>query len=328
MNTIKKHLKEKIFVNSYLLFGEEQYLVRQYKTKLADAICNGDDMNLSFYEGKAINLNEIRDVSLTLPFFSDKRLIIIENSGMFKSASEGMVDILKNSPESTTFIFVENEVDKRNRLYKLINEKGYACEFKTPTDEDLTKWVFKYFKDAGKQITHNDMNLFMQIAGSDMDNIYNEAMKLIAYCLKKEVITADDICAICSTRTVDRVFDMIQAMATGNTDEVMRLYGDLLALKEPPMKILALIGGQFSKLFSVRKMMDEGSSGRVIADKLQIRSYFINKYINQAKSYTIQQLKDALTDCVETENLIKTGKTDEKYAVEMLIIKYSIRMTD
>lgn len=326
MKTIKKHLKEEIFVNSYLLFGEEKYLIRQYKTMLSGAICGGDDMNLSYYESKSVNLNEIRDTALTLPFFADRRLIIIENSGMFKSASEGMVDILKNSPETTFFIFVENEVDKRNRLYKLVNEKGYACEFKTQTDEDLTNWAFKYFKNAGKQITHNDMHLFMQIAGPDMDNIYNEAMKLIAYCLKKDIITSDDICSICSTRTVDRVFDMIQAMASGNKDEVMRLYGDLLALKEPPMKLLALIGRQFSQLFSVRKMLDEGCDGRTIAERLGIRSYIINKYISQAKGYTVQQLKQAVTDCVEAENSIKTGKTEDKYAVEVLIIKYSTKI--
>ena len=279
MKTIKKHLKEAAFVNSYLLFGEEKYLIRQYKSMLTDAISGGDDMNLSYYEGKSVNLNEIRDTALTLPFFADRRLIVIEDSGMFKASSEVMADILKNSPETTFFVFAESEVDKRNRLYKLVNEKGYACEFKIQTDEDLTNWAVRYFVNAGKKITRNDMHLFMQISGPDMDNIYNEAMKLIAYCLKKDTITADDICAICSTRTVDRVFDMIQAMAMGNTDEVMRLYGDLLALKEPPMKILALIGRQFSQLFAVRTMLDEGCDGRVIADRLGIRSYFINKYI-------------------------------------------------
>lgn len=325
MKTIKKHLKEESFVNSYLLFGEEKYLIRQYKTMLSDGICGNDDMNLSYYESKSVNLNEIRDTALTLPFFAERRLIIIENSGMFKSASESMADILKNSPETTFFIFIENEVDKRNRLYKFVNEKGYVCEFKTQSDEDLTKWAFKYFKNADKQITHNDMHLFMQIAGPDMDNIYNEAMKLIAYCLKKDTITADDICSICSTRTVDRVFDMLQAMATGDTDEVMRLYGDLLALKEPPMKILALIGRQFSQLFSVRKMLEEGCEGRIIAERLGIRSYFINKYISQARGFSVQQLKDAIVDCVEAENSIKTGKTEDKYTVEVLIIKYSTK---
>ena len=325
MKTIKKHLKEESFVNSYLLFGEEKYLIRQYKTMLSDGICGNDDMNLSYYESKSVNLNEIRDTALTLPFFAERRLIIIENSGMFKSASESMADILKNSPETTFFIFIENEVDKRNRLYKFVNEKGYACEFKTQSDEDLTKWAFKYFKNADKQITHNDMHLFMQIAGTDMDNIYNEARKLIAYCLKKDTITADDICSICSTRTVDRVFDMLQAMAIGNTDEVMRLYGDLLALKEPPMKILALIGRQFSQLFSVRKMLEEGCEGRIIAERLGIRSYFINKYISHARGFSVQQLKDAIVDCVEAENSIKTGKTEDKYTVEVLIIKYSTK---
>lgn len=324
MKRIEQHIKEEQYAKVYLLYGEESYLVRTYKNMLKEAICEEESMNFSYYEGKDISVNEIKDVSMTLPFFASRRLIIVENSGFFKNSSEAVVEIIKEAPETTFFLFVESEVDKRNRMYKTVNEIGYVCEMKQQTEDALRKWAAKIFAKAGKQITGNDMNLFLGITGLEMDNIYNEAMKLIAYCLHRDVITAKDIETVCSTRTVDRVFDMINAMANKNIDEVMRLYGDLLALKEPPMKILALIGKQFSQLMAVRQLCVEGCSGSVIAERLGIRPYFINKYISQAKGYSVSELKQAVIDCIEAEQSVKTGKTDDKYVVELLITKYSV----
>ena len=324
MKKIKQHIKEDRYPNIYLLYGEERYLVRTYKNMLKEAICQEESMNFSYYEGKDVSVNELKDVAAAPPFFAERRLIIVENSGFFKSSSDAVVDILKELPDTTHIVFVETEVDKRNKVFKTVNERGYICEMKQQTEEDLRRWALKIFSDAGKQITANDMNKFLGVTGLEMDNIYNEAMKLIAYCLKRNVISAEDIDEVCSTRTVDRVFEMIQAMALKKTDEVMRLYGDLLALKEPPLKILALMGRQFAQLMAVKKLYAEGCDQGSIAQRLGIRPYFIGKYIAQTKGYSLAELKQAVDDCVDAEQRIKSGQTEDKYAVDLLIVKYSM----
>ena len=324
MKKIMQHIKEDRYPNIYLLYGEERYLVRSYKNKLKEAICQEESMNFSYYEGKDVVVNELKDVAVAPPFFAERRLIIIENSGFFKSSSDAVVDILKELPDTTYIVFVEMEVDKRNKVFKTVNERGYVCEMKQQTEEDLRRWTLKIFTDAGKQITGNDMNKFLGVTGLEMDNIYNEAMKVVAYCLDRNAITGADIDAVCSTRTVDRVFEMIQAMALKKTDEVMRLYGDLLSLKEPPLKILALMGKQFAQLMAVKTLYEEGYDGSSIAQKLGIRPYFISKYIAQTKSYTLDELKQAVDDCVDAEHRIKSGQTEDKYAVDLLIVKYSM----
>lgn len=323
MKKIKQHIKEDRYPNIYLLYGEEHYLVRTYKNMLKEAICQEESMNYSYYEGKDVSVNELKDVAAAPPFFAERRLIIVENSGFFKTSSDPVVDILKDLPDTTHIVFVEAEVDKRNKVFKTVNERGYVCEMKQQTEEDLRRWAGKIFLEAGKQITNNDMNKFLGGTGLEMDNIYNEAMKLIAYCLERNVITATDIDEVCSTRTVDRVFEMIQAMALRKTDEVMRLYGDLLALKEPPLKILALMGRQFAQLMAVKKLYADGCDGSTIANRLGIRPYFISKYIAQAKGYSLAELKQAVDDCVDAEHRIKSGQTEDKYAVDLLIVKYS-----
>ena len=322
MNEIRKNIKENTFHRAYLLYGDEEYLVSTYKKMLKDAICGDDTMNLSIYQGKDIDLKDVGDTCRTMPFFAELRLVVIEDSGMFRNSSEEMTEIVKGAPDTTIFLFTDSEVDKRNRLYKAVNEIGHVCEMKTQSERELAEWAGRIFGTYGKRITASDAAKFVGLAGPDMNNIRNEAMKLVSYTGDSDVITSKDIEDIVSIQPEDRVFDMINAMASHEKDKAIRLYADLMELKEPPVKILALISRQFEKLLAVNDMLKAGAGKKEIASRLGINPYFVGRYMTQAGAYTDARLRQALTDCVNTDYEIKSGITDDKYSVEMLIVKF------
>ena len=108
-------------------------------------------------------------------------------------------------------------------------------------------------------ITSGAMKLFLEKTGTDMERIRQELEKLICYCMEKESITEEDVAVICSEQTENKIFDMINAMAEKKQKKAMELYYDLLALKEPPMRILYLITRQFNLLMQVKEL----SGGRI-----------------------------------------------------------------
>ena len=129
MKCLNEDLKSGQFNNVYLLYGEEAYLKKQYKDKLRNAMLSPDDtMNYAYYEGKGTNVKEVIDLAETLPFFAERRLIILEDTGFFKNATADLADYIKEMPETTAMIFVESEVDKRGKLYKAVQSKGRAVE--------------------------------------------------------------------------------------------------------------------------------------------------------------------------------------------------------
>ena len=69
----------------YLYFGEENYKKRIYKDKLKNAVVGGNEINYAYFEGTGIDFGAVYDSVVTMPFFADKRLVIVENSGVFKS---------------------------------------------------------------------------------------------------------------------------------------------------------------------------------------------------------------------------------------------------
>lgn len=324
MKTIEEDIKTGNFKQVYLLYGEEGYLKNQYRDKLKAAMAAPDDtMNFTAYEGKDTSPRELIDLAETLPFFADRRVILVENSGFFKNACDDLAEYMEQIAPSTHFIFVEEEVDKRGRMYKNVKKAGKIVEFATQSEELITRWILGRLKREGKNITSNVMQLFLSKTGTDMGNIDRELEKLICYTLGRDVITAEDVEAITTEQTTNKIFDMVNAIAEHNQKKALDLYYDLLALKEPPMRIMYLISRQFQILFNIRDMSSKGLDNNTMAQKAGVPPFAVRRNVTQAKGFTMAQLKQALRDGVELEEAVKTGRMDDQMAVEVFIMKYS-----
>ena len=64
-----------------------------------------------------------------------------------------MADYVESFPETTYIIFVEREIDKRNRLFKWINKNGCVTECTRQPEHMLKRWIAGYMKKAGKSIS-------------------------------------------------------------------------------------------------------------------------------------------------------------------------------
>lgn len=322
MKQIANDIKQNQFKQAYLLFGEERYLRRQYREKLQTALCGGEDtMNVHFYEGKDVPVGEIIDLAETLPFLAERRVIFLSDSGLFKSGGEKMAEYLSSSPCDTTFfVFSESEVDKRSKLYKTVQSKGYAAEFAAQDENTLKRWIAGTLGKDGKKITEGTVQLLLSKTGTNMDNIQMELEKLICYCMDRDVITDEDVDAVCTTRISNRIFDMINAVADKRQREALELYYDLLALKEPPMRILVLIARQCNMLLQTKELKSGGHDNKSIGSKIGVPPFIAQKYVNQAARFKTSTLRNAVQKCVEAEESIKSGRMNDKMSVEILIL--------
>ncbi|QHQ61883.1 DNA polymerase III subunit delta [Anaerocolumna sedimenticola] len=323
MKNIKEHIRQNQFKPVYLLYGSESYLKKLYKDKLKTAILGeSDEMNYSYFEGKGAEVPKIIAAADTLPFFSDRRLIIIENSGLFKNQNN-LADYIKSIPETTHIVFVETEIDKRNRLFKAVKDAGSISEMNGMDENNLKLWITSLLDKEKKKITGDNILYLLSKTGTDMENIQNEVEKLICYAMDRAVITSEDIDAVCTTQISGKIFLMIDAIGSRKQKQALDLYYDLLALKEKPMSILFLITRQFNILIQVKDLAALGYNNTIISQKTGLMPFTIGKYLGQGKNFTMKTLKEALQSCAEIEELIKTGRLMDTIGVELLIVKYS-----
>ncbi len=325
MKSLNEDLKTGNFKQVYLLYGDEGYLKKQYKQRFIKAMLpEGDTMNYAYYEGKNTDVKEVIDLAETLPFFAERRLILFENTGYFKSAGGAeLADYIKDMPDTTYFIFIESEVDKRSKLYKAVKAKGHIVELTTQDETTLKRWVASLLRREQKQMSDPDIRYFLEKVGTDMENIQRELEKVVCYALDREQIIREDIDAVCVTQITNHIFDMVNAVADGNRRRALDLYYELLALKEPPMRILFLMIRQYRMLFQVKALAAQGYGRKDIASKAGLHPFAAGKYMEQAKRFRMGQLRAVMEDGAETEQRVKTGLLSDNLAVELFIVKHS-----
>ena len=324
MREIRENIKNGSFHRVYLLYGPETYLRSQYCSMLVKALVpEGDEMNFTRFAEKDTDEAAVMSQAETLPFFADRRVILVENSGFFKNKTEELAAYLEQLPEYLILIFSEKEADKRTRMFKAAQKYGHVTEFAVQNEDMLVRWVLGRITKAGKKIRSSDMQKFLSATGTDMTNIDNELEKLLSYCAEKEVITGGDIEAVCTPQLTSQIFDMVRAVTEHRQKEALDLYYDLLALKEPPMRILYLITRQYNQLLHIGAMLREGLPQQEIAANAGVPPFVVKKSMSLLRRYPEEQLQMILEELTGMEEDVKTGRLADTLSVELAIVHLS-----
>ncbi|MCR5109061.1 MAG: DNA polymerase III subunit delta [Lachnospiraceae bacterium] len=351
MKSISEDIKNNSYSKVYLITGTESYLRQQAKTRLKNALCSPDDnLNFAEYRGKDPDISEIIDFANTLPFLAEKRVLIIEETNLFRvygassdseededggsddtedeededNTDEGnmkgaLAAFIKDIPETACMIFVQESVDKRGSIYKAIKKAGRVVELNLPGDKDIENWIISRVKGASLQIRRSALDMFMLRVPRDLETMNQELEKLICYCLDKGEIDSEDVKAVCTERIEDKVFDMINFIVEKNRHDALLKYYDMLALKTHPRKILSLVEGQFSRILTIKALTRDGLSQEEIKQKLSLHPYAVKMSVKNGQKYTFSQLRAILERCAEYERMINQGLMDNRMSLEVLI---------
>ncbi|MGE4283436.1 MAG: DNA polymerase III subunit delta [Clostridia bacterium] len=328
LDLFKKQLKEGKFSGVYLFCGEEaflqEYYLNQLKNKLVDNTFK--DFNYYYFEGKNMNSQQIGDAIESLPVMAEKKMLVIKDSGIFKSpkAAEKVFweSYLEDVPSYICIAFYEKEIDKRSKLYNLIKKNGLILEFKYQKAADLISWVARILNTYHKKMQKEDIYYLLQHCDAGMVSTKNEIDKLVYHAGNRNVITKEDIDAVCSKSIESKVFNMIDALMESRTQEAFLMLEDMKILKEPVVKILSLLSKQYADLLKVKLLLNQGGTNERIAKEIGIPPFAVKKHIQNAQRFSIGLLHNILQECLTMDTAIKTSKINDWLTLEMFIAQY------
>lgn len=307
------------FEKVYLIYGNEPYLVKMYKNRLKKAIIpEQESMNYAYYDSLPEKIDEVKAFADTMPFFGDRRLVILDKIQAFKK-DIGLADYIQDIPETATIIFTEEEVDKRSKLYKAISKYGCVMELNKLGIPDLRVFIGSRMQKAGKGISEKDCNYLIESVGDDLNTLVNEADKCIAYSGEKNYIDRAMIDSVCSMQVENKIFDMVDAILLHDAARVYKLYGDLVTLRENSFGIMAVIRNNFNRLLLVDELYEDGCSIVEISSRTKIVDWQIKKMLPKIKRYSSDKLRKAMGLIVDTEYSIKVGNIGEKLGLEIML---------
>ncbi len=293
IDVLKDEINAKKLRNVYLFYGLEEYLKRYYLDLIEPLIVSHEfkELNKFVLEDK-VDIEKLTGICDTYPVFSDRKLIIIKNSEIFKPSKKGIdetknsssyhdniIELLKSLPQYDYIIFYENEIDKRSKVVNQIKKDGLIVEFTYQKPQAKIVWITNYFESLNKKIDYAVASMLIDFCNEGMASILIEAKKLESFVGTREVIVREDIEAICSKSIKSRIFDLSDAISQKDANKAMIILNDMILLKEPIPKILFMIAKQFRQMLDIKTSSLEGESINDIATKIGLTPFIIRKIV-------------------------------------------------
>ena len=313
-------------MNTYLLFGLENYLIDEKIKEIKDKIKIEEDNIITF----DLNYDSISSVLVeasTVSMFSDKKLIICDNSS-FLTASKVISDneqkdltkYLENQFKDVYIIFIvrDEKIDSRKKISKLVNKVSKVYDCNKIESYRLSNYLGDYIRDKGYSISSSSIELIISKVGYELSNIIKELDKMFIYKGNDTKITKEDIDEVITNNLEKNIFELTNAIVNKEKNKINDIYNDLIKSGEDPIKLIVTLSNQFRLIMQVKLMRSGGYSEKEIVAILKEHPYRINLAMKSA--YNIEDIKNILLKLSNLNFEIVTGKTDKFFGFEMFLL--------
>lgn len=254
----------------------------------------------------------VRDALLQLPFLVEKQLIVVYRPFIKKPIYEAIVDAMDAIPEQNDVILVEASPDKRTTLFKRLLASHSIREHNKLSSPELIEWVQQYAQNHGSYIAPSEAKHLIARVGDSQMIIAREIEKLSV----SKSIERDAIDLQTEQHIESSVFDMLDAVCSGQTGSATKRYEELCHSGVDPHEILAMIGWQLSVLAKVQSAQIEAVNLRSVG----LSPYVVQKATSALSKISRSSLKSAISKTLKTDLLIKTSPVEPEDAVKLLIL--------
>ena len=247
----------------YLIVGEDDVEKSALAAEFADLVDEGlrafnveriHAGDLTTGDKLAEGIGGIVAAARTLPMMSPRRVVTVtqaETLLMPKRESEAatralteLEHLLERPEREATLVFVAANVDRRSRMFKVMQKHATIVECGAIEDlADAERWIRTRIAAAGVEVDPAAARLLAQRAGPDVKRLRGDVDRLLLFALGQKRIGVDDVREIAGP-AVALVEDwgMANAIESANTAEALRQLGAMLDAGSAPEMVLGQLG--------------------------------------------------------------------------------------
>ena len=319
---IIKDLKAKKYAPIYFLMGDEPYYIDQITDYIADNVLKEEEkaFNQTIIYGKDVDAADIIQAARRYPMMAEHQVIIVKEAQNIKDIDR--LEIYADNPLSSTILVVNykyKKIDKRKKIYKLIDKKGVVFEAKKLYENQIGTWLTGYVKSKGLNIDITAAQILVEYLGNDLSKIAHEVDKLlIAIGSGQKMITVDDIEKNIGISKEYNNFELNKAVLQRNAVKANRIIQSFA--KNPkgyPIQVtIATLFGYFQKLMAYYYLPDK--SKMAVASALKINPFFVSDYTTGARNYPARKVVQIISLLREYDMRSKGYNTNETDTGELL----------
>ncbi|MDD5132296.1 MAG: DNA polymerase III subunit delta [bacterium] len=307
----------------YFFYGEEEFLKKEALQALYQELVTADqkDFNYALLYGKETSAGEILDQAQSLPFMSERRLVVVQEIEKLGDKAK-LLSYFEQPNPTTCLVLVAGEVDSRSRKSEFYTAlKDVEVIFWPLFKSDLKKWVEHRFRSQQKTIEAEAMDYLIEAVGPDLANLDSEISKLAIALPEKKRISAADVRKNIFRMYAENAERLEHSVLSRNLDRALLALQDLSAESGGEMQALWIISKSWRKLIVAKEMQSRQASLEEILKKLNIRKYDEKDELKASlPKFTLAELVNKHKKIADTDKAIKSSSQNPLWALEHLLI--------
>jgi DNA polymerase III delta subunit len=300
----------------YALVGDDSFLQLQELSKILREM--PADVQRMDFDGESAQLAEVLDELRSFAMFGGDKLVTVRNADAFlKQYREQLEDYVAEPASSGVLVLRLSSLPASQRIHKFIKKNGQIIPCEPP--KDLAGWAVAQAKSAQKVTLAPDAaRLLAELIGGDLGRLDMEIAKL-AINADGGKITLDTVSNNVAFTREREMWDLTNAMASGNTAEALRRWRQLI--QSDPSAEFRAVTWLGIWLGEVGLVVTEGPrSAGVNKLRWKYKGDAFDKFVAGASAMGKEGYAHALDLLTEIDKQSKSGVGDAAENVERFIL--------
>lgn len=328
----------------YIFYGQDDFSLREALERVKGGL--GDpgllEVNTTTLDGRKLSVSELRNAVDTVPFLSQKRLVIVEGLlGHFERRRKGrqrrpalsepaagdrwqaFSTCIEATSPSTVLILVDGSLKRDNPLLRQLSPLAEVKTFPYLEGSSLQNWIRARVKRYGGSISPQAVRALVELVGGNLWAMANEIEKLLLYTSGRS-IEESDVQKLVSYSREANIFTMVDALLQGQATAGW-LLSQLLEDGAAPAYLLFMITRELRLLVQMKELRRQGVPLAEIQNRLGLPpGYPLRKTLAHAVGHPMERLREAYSKLLETDLAIKTGILKDELALDLLVAELSL----
>jgi DNA polymerase-3 subunit delta len=224
----------------------------------------------------------------------------------------------------TVLLFEVPKLDKRQRLYKILNEKALIVELSI--GDQAPQFAAQMARELGAEIEPAAAALLADITNREPALMRMELQKLSLYVQGRGKITTAAVKELVPNARKNTVWELADMIATRRRDHALQFLDNLLREGEEPVALVGVLSWMYRKLIEARDL-PATMRGFQAARPLGMRPDSAEAAIRNAHRMSKENLRAGLVALAETDSQLKSSNPDKRATMEFLIARLTSTAT-
>ena len=316
----------------YLLFGPEDYLRDAAARVIADTALKGTalrEFNESSFSLASADVQQAIAAAEQMPMMGGRRVVRVTDFGRLREADEEALARYVTRPvETSTVVFIADDLDKRRRLSKTLLEVCASVEFAELKDAELAAWARDRLKHLGAHADERTLRQVVALVGASVRRLATELEKLATAALPGGQITMEMVDALVGRSRELSNFELSDHLIARDRRRALETLRKLLDDGAEPVMLIGLLASNFHRLALAKELMSRGAPEQEVFRVVNMPFSQRKEFLATARRADAQELVRRIRRIAEADLAIKTslgggGDRGSRLQLEMLVCELS-----